>query len=78
MAKHMRTCVYCGRQFNTYDGGFYNREKRDYYCKSCGKKYKRELRMQITGMKQSYLAMIVKILIGILFLLIKLFQVLLK
>lgn len=74
MAKsHIVTCYGCGRQFNVNKtGGAYHKIKHKYYCPSCYREQKRllkkakvEERLQRTGMKQSFLAMIVKILLGI-------------
>lgn len=39
MAKHMVTCVGCGKQFDANQAGFYNSQNRRYYCPKCGKQY---------------------------------------
>ena len=68
-------CAECGRQFDgTLTHGF-NKKNHRHVCPSCYRTYKREQRRQRkflkqqrnlmkTGMKQSYLAMICKILLG--------------
>lgn len=61
-SKHIVVCQNCGRQFDANRGGYYNRNTRRYTCKACGN-------MRRTGMKQSKGAMIVKIVIGVLFIL---------
>lgn len=68
MAKHMVTCVQCGRQFDANRGGYYNRSSRRYTCKSCGKRLQADRNERATGMRQSRGAMIAKIAIGALFL----------
>lgn len=67
MAKHMVTCVQCGRQFDANRGGYYNRSSRRYTCKSCGRKMQADRNERATGMRQSRGAMIAKIAIGTLF-----------
>lgn len=70
MAKHLVTCVECGRQFDANKGGYYNKTTRRYTCKSCGKKIQGDARERTTGMRQSTGAMIAKIAVGVLFLVI--------
>ncbi len=78
MAKHMVTCVHCGRRFDANMGAYYNSATRRYSCKACGKKvnqaYKRSQRTAAadqrevrTGMRQSLGAMIAKIAFGAIF-----------
>lgn len=86
MRKHIVTCVYCGRQFDKNEGGYYLPKSRRYVCKRCEDKQKAEQaernkarkaaereaeadeRERITGMRQSKAAMLVKIVVGVLFL----------
>lgn len=86
MRKHIVTCVYCGRQFDKSEGGYYLPKSRRYVCKRCEDKQKTEQaernkarkaaereaeadeRERVTGMRQSKTAMLVKIIIGVLFL----------
>lgn len=81
MSKHMVTCVKCGKRFDAdVDQGAYYPKQRRYECKSCfnaQKKLQKE-RFQAqnlaaaekeTAMKQTKTAMILKIIIGVLFLL---------
>lgn len=74
--KHMVICVQCGKRFDVNNGGYYNQQSRRYTCKKCGKaqiatekKINADLQakrnMERTGMKQSYKAMILKIVIGL-------------
>lgn len=42
MRKHIVTCVYCGRQFNKNEGGYYLPKSRRYVCKRCEDKQKAE------------------------------------
>lgn len=37
MAKHMVTCVICGKRFDANRGGYYNGDSRRYTCKKCGR-----------------------------------------
>jgi len=59
------TCIECGKPFRLSEGAFYNKNTRRYYCRSCGRKVKAEERKQRTGMRQTYFAMILKIVFGI-------------
>ena len=81
MKKHIVTCVKCGRQFDANEGGAYYPESRRYVCKRCVDKQKSEQsdrekarkaeadeRERVTGMRQSKAAMLVKIVVGVLFL----------
>ena len=86
MRKHIVTCVYCGRQFDKSEGGYYLPKSRRYVCKRCEDKQKAEQaernkarkaaereaeadeRERVTGMRQSKTAMLVKIVVGVLFL----------
>lgn len=68
MAKqHIVVCQECGKQFDAAHGGYYNSATRRYTCKSCGKRLKADARESATGMRQSSGAMIVKIAVGVLF-----------
>ncbi len=42
MRKHIVTCVYCGRQFDKSEGGYYLPKSRRYVCKRCEDKQKDE------------------------------------
>ena len=81
MKKHIVTCVKCGRQFDANEGGAYYPESRRYVCKRCVDKQKSEQsdrekarkaeadeRERVSGMRQSKAAMLVKIVVGVLFL----------
>ena len=71
--QHVVTCYGCGSQFDANRGGAgYHRIKHKYYCPKCYKEIKREQKKLIQqerllkrGMKQSYIAMVLKIVFGI-------------
>lgn len=67
MAKHIVTCVECGKQFDANKGGYYDKASRRYTCKSCGNKLRADNRESQTGMRQSFGAMIAKIAFGVIF-----------
>lgn len=74
MAKHMVTCVECGRRFDADFGAYYDKYSRRYTCRRCYKKEQAAMkeravnnRRQQTGMRQSTGAMIAKIAFGALF-----------
>lgn len=67
MAKtHYVICQQCGKRFNANNGYYYNKKSKRYVCKSCGKLMDGDKREARTGMRQSYLSMIAKIVIGLL------------
>ena len=65
-SKHLVICVKCGKQFDANIGGYYNSHSRRYTCKSCGKAIKSATKKH-SNKKQTKLAMILKIVFGILF-----------
>ena len=74
MAKHMVTCMSCGKRFDASRGGYYFKSKQRYMCKKCGREHNREIkeeqadvREEKTGMRQTTGAMIAKIAVGLLF-----------
>ena len=75
MAQHLVICVKCGKQFDVNKkGGYYREDLRRYICKDCAKKIKannREIeadqREAATGMRQTKWAMMLKIVIGVIF-----------
>lgn len=70
MAKHLVTCVECGKRFDTKYGYYYDKNSRRYTCRKCGNKMNAVRNEQYTGMRQSTGAMIAKIVVGILFILV--------
>ena len=66
-SKHMVICEECGRRFNANYGGYYNRKTRRYTCPQCGKAERADARQALTGMRQSKVAMALKIIFGVLF-----------
>lgn len=75
MAQHLVICAECGKQFDVNKkGGYYRKAERRYICKECAKKIKAnnrkieaDQREASTGMRQTKWAMILKIVIGIIF-----------
>ena len=74
MAKHMVTCLSCGKRFDANRGGYYLKSRQRYLCPKCGKEHNREVKEERadvreaqTGMRQSTGAMIAKIAVGALF-----------
>ena len=74
MAKHMVTCLSCGKRFDANRGGYYLKSRQRYLCPKCGKEHNREVKEERadvreaqTGMRQSMGAMIAKIAVGALF-----------
>ena len=74
MAKHMVTCMNCGKRFDANRGGYYFKTKQRYMCPKCGKAHNRELKEEQadvreaqTGMRQTTGAMIAKIAVGVVF-----------
>ena len=65
--KHMVICKECGRQFNANYGHGYNSKSRRYVCPRCMREIESNRRLYTTGMKQSKVAMILKIVFGLLF-----------
>ena len=73
--KRVLTCYGCGNQFDANRvGGGYDKVKHKYYCPSCLKKIRKEEkkaavqeRINRTGMKQTYLAMFLKIMFAVAF-----------
>lgn len=64
MAQHLVICAECGKQFDVNKkGGYYRKSERRYICKGCARK----IRKAATGMKQTKQAMILKIVIGVIF-----------
>lgn len=75
MAQHLVICAECGKQFDVNKkGGYYRKSERRYICKSCANKIKAnnrrieaDQREAATGMRQTKWAMILKIVLGIIF-----------
>ena len=74
MAKHMVTCMGCGKRFDANRGGYYLKSKQRYLCPKCGKAHNREVKEEqadvreaTTGMRQTTGAMIAKIAVGAMF-----------
>lgn len=64
---HIATCQACGKQFDTFRGGYYNSDTKQYTCRKCGRTANRSLRGMRIGMKQSVVGMVLKLLFGVMF-----------
>jgi hypothetical protein len=68
MAKaHIATCQGCGQQFDTFRGGYYNVDSKQYTCRKCGRAANQSVRGMRIGMKQTTVGMVLKLLFGIMF-----------
>ena len=71
MKKHIVTCVKCGRQFDANEGGAYYpdiQKEQAKARKAAEREAEADERERVTGMRQSKTAMLVKIVVGVLFL----------
>ena len=66
--KHIVTCQTCGQQFDSFRGGYYHYDTGSYTCRRCGRSADRALRGVRSGMRQTVVGMVLKILLGMLFL----------
>ncbi len=67
MAAHNVICVDCGKQFDASKEGAYLKAQGRYICGSCLRKRKATAREAKTGMRQTKTAMIIKIVLGVVF-----------